>query len=63
MTPQKIRLARQMYDTRGDGKRAYTVDEIATTFGVTRTTIYRHLDQDQAAAPAGGAPHPGPDHG
>jgi DNA invertase Pin-like site-specific DNA recombinase len=60
MTPQKIRLARQMYDTRGeDGKRAYTVDEIAATFGVTRTTIYRHLDQDQAAAPAGGSPRPG----
>lgn len=26
-----------------DGKRAYTVEQIAAEFGVTRPTIYRHL--------------------
>lgn len=38
MTPQKIRVARQMYDAR-----EHTVDEIAQTLGVSRKTIYRHL--------------------
>jgi DNA invertase Pin-like site-specific DNA recombinase len=53
MLARQIELAQQMYDTHGDdGKRAYTVDEIATTFGVTRTTIYRHLDQDHTTGPA-----------
>jgi DNA invertase Pin-like site-specific DNA recombinase len=38
-------LARQLYDERGtDGKRAHTVAQIAARFGVTRATIYRHLD-------------------
>ncbi len=33
-----------MYDEVGaDGKRAYTVAQIAQEFGVTRPTIYRHL--------------------
>jgi DNA invertase Pin-like site-specific DNA recombinase len=44
--------ARQLYDERGpDGKRACTVTEIADRFGVTRATIYRHLDVP-ATAPA-----------
>jgi DNA invertase Pin-like site-specific DNA recombinase len=44
--------ARQLYDERGpDGKRARTVAEIADRFGVTRATIYRHLDVP-AIAPA-----------
>ena len=35
-----------MYDEVGeDGKRAYTVAQIAAEFGVTRPTIYRHLDK------------------
>ena len=39
-----MRLARQMYDELGDdGKRRYTVAQIAADFGVTRPTIYRHL--------------------
>jgi DNA invertase Pin-like site-specific DNA recombinase len=63
MTPQKITLARQMYDTRGeDGKRAHTVDEIAATFGVTRTTIYRHLDQDQRPPPPADHRSPASNH-
>jgi DNA invertase Pin-like site-specific DNA recombinase len=42
--PRQIRLARQMYDETGDdGKRRYTVAEIAAEFGVTRPTIYRAL--------------------
>jgi hypothetical protein len=47
---RQIRLARQMYDERGnDGKRRYTVQEIADTFGVGRATIYRHLNQRKTA--------------
>ncbi|MFI6310000.1 helix-turn-helix domain-containing protein [Nocardia fusca] len=38
--------ARQMYDeTDEHGKRRYTVAQIAETFGVSRKTIYRHLDR------------------
>lgn len=51
--------ARRMYDERGaDGKRAYTVRQIADTFGVGRATIYRYLDNDTAAPPAGHRPQP-----
>ena len=39
-----------MYDEVGDdGRRRYTVAQIAAEFGVTRPTIYRHL---QARLPA-----------
>ncbi|MFF1497380.1 helix-turn-helix domain-containing protein [Streptomyces sp. NPDC058304] len=38
--PRQIQLAREMYDS-GD----YTVQQIADEFGVTRPTIYRHLDK------------------
>jgi DNA invertase Pin-like site-specific DNA recombinase len=42
--PRQIQLARHMYDERDDdGKRRYTVAQIAIEFGVTRPTIYRHL--------------------
>jgi len=42
--PRQVRLARQMYEELGeDGKRRYTVAQIAAEFGVTRPTIYRHL--------------------
>src|SRR5438105_5600790 len=41
---RQIKLARAMYDELGeDGKRAYTVAQIAAEFGVSRPTIYRHL--------------------
>jgi transposase-like protein len=34
-----------MYDQVGDdGRRKYTVAEIAGTFGVSRKTVYRHLE-------------------
>jgi DNA invertase Pin-like site-specific DNA recombinase len=42
MTPQKIEVARQMYDSK-----EHTVEAIAHTLGVSRKTVYRHL------APAG----------
>ncbi|MDQ2852267.1 MAG: recombinase family protein [Actinomycetota bacterium] len=42
--PRQVTLAQAMYDETGaDGKRAYTVEQIAAEFGVTRPTIYRHL--------------------
>ena len=41
---RQVKLAREMYDELGeDGKRAYTVAQIAAEFGVSRPTIYRHL--------------------
>lgn len=50
MTELQVRQARQMYDERGeDGKRRYTVQQIADTFGVARATVYRHLDPDKRA--------------
>lgn len=52
MNELQIRKARQMYDERGaDGKRAYTVQQIADTFGVARATIYRHLDPGTPGTP------------
>jgi DNA invertase Pin-like site-specific DNA recombinase len=42
--PRQVALAQQMYDETGDdGKRRYTVAQIADEFGVSRPTIYRHL--------------------
>jgi len=45
--PRQVQLAREMYDSS-----EYTVQQIADEFGVTRPTIYRHLDQHPATAPA-----------
>jgi DNA invertase Pin-like site-specific DNA recombinase len=43
-----------MYEEKGDdGKRKYTVAEIAETFSVSRKTVYRHLE------PSGGRRQPG----
>lgn len=51
--PRQVRLAREMYDERGaDGKRRYTVAQIAAEFGVARPTIYRYLGTAKGAAPA-----------
>ena len=48
--PRQVRLARQMYDEVGaDGKRRYTVAQIAAEFGVTRPTIYRHLSKQDSS--------------
>jgi len=46
---RQIQLAQEMYDELGDdGKRRYTVQQIADEFGVSRPTIYRHLDRGKA---------------
>ena len=43
LTPRQARIAQEMYNETGaDGKRRYTVAQIAAEFGVTRPTIYRH---------------------
>ncbi|MEU4389798.1 recombinase family protein [Kribbella sp. NPDC023855] len=43
---RQVTLARQMYEELAeDGKRRYTVAQIAAEFGVTRPTIYRHLSK------------------
>ena len=44
LTPRQARIAQEMYnETSADGRRRYTVAQIAAEFGVTRPTIYRHL--------------------
>lgn len=50
---RQIRLAREMYDELddSDGKRRYTVAQIAAEFGVTRPANYRHLTKNGAAKP------------
>jgi DNA invertase Pin-like site-specific DNA recombinase len=50
MTPDKIRMARQLY-----ASRQHTVAAIAKTLGVSRASIYRHLP---AAAAAGDSDQP-----
>jgi DNA invertase Pin-like site-specific DNA recombinase len=45
LTARQAEVARGMYDETGaDGRRKYTVAEIAETFGVSRKTVYRHLE-------------------
>jgi DNA invertase Pin-like site-specific DNA recombinase len=49
--PRQVKLAREMYDENGsDGKRKYTVAQIAAEFGVSRPTIYRHLERASKTA-------------
>ncbi len=46
LTARQAKLAQEMYDELGaDGRRAHTVQQIADEFGVTRPTIYRHLQR------------------
>jgi DNA invertase Pin-like site-specific DNA recombinase len=41
---RQVQMARAMYDELGpDGKRKYTVAQIADEFSVTRPTVYRHI--------------------
>ncbi len=50
LTPRQAKIAQAMYDELGDdGRRAHTVQQIADEFGVTRPTIYRHLQRVAAA--------------
>jgi len=49
LTPRQAKIAQDMYDELGpDGRRKYTVQQIADEFGVTRPTIYRHLQRPLA---------------
>ncbi|WP_308198668.1 recombinase family protein [Hoyosella sp. YIM 151337] len=44
LRPRQVQLARDMYNELSeDGKRKYTVAQIAAELGVGRATIYRHL--------------------
>lgn len=53
-----------MYDENGaDGKRRYTVAEIAETFHVSRKTIYRHLDRGVARQRTAAGEQPAAEHG
>ena len=46
LTARQAKIAQDMYDQLGDdGRRAHTVQHIANEFGVTRPTIYRHLQR------------------
>jgi DNA invertase Pin-like site-specific DNA recombinase len=47
LTALQVSKAREMVDETGpDGKRRYTVTEVAEVLGVSRKTIYRHLGAD-----------------
>jgi DNA invertase Pin-like site-specific DNA recombinase len=47
LSPEQVKVARELYDAKGeDGKRKYTVQQIADTLKVSRATVYRHLDTD-----------------
>jgi len=51
LTHRQAQIAQQMYDEKGpDGRRRYTVQQIADEFRVTRPTIYRHLEPGTAAS-------------
>jgi len=45
LTPCQAKIAQDMYELGPDGRRAHTVQQIANEFGVTRPTIYRHLQR------------------
>lgn len=50
LRPRQVVLAQEMYDELGaDGKRRYTVQQIAEELGVARTTIYRYLEREKAS--------------
>ena len=49
LTARQAKIAQDMYDELGpDGHRKHTVQQIADEFGVTRPTIYRHLQRPLA---------------
>lgn len=52
--PRQVKVAREMYEETGpDGRRVHTVAQIAAEFGVTRPTIYRHLELGATSVAAG----------
>lgn len=51
LTELQVLKAREMYDEHdARGTRKYTLTQIAETFGVSRKTIYRHLDRGEQGA-------------
>jgi DNA invertase Pin-like site-specific DNA recombinase len=53
LTVRQARIAQEMYNETGpDGKRWYTVAQIAAEFGVARPTIYRHLEREGLVSPS-----------
>jgi DNA invertase Pin-like site-specific DNA recombinase len=48
MTPAKVKVAQQMHESR-----EHTLDAIASTLGVSRATIYRHLSPHQPSTAEG----------
>ena len=60
LTTRQADVARGMYDEAGaDGRRKYTVAEIAETFGVSRKTVYRHLEPSAGRRQTGKSVRPG----
>jgi DNA invertase Pin-like site-specific DNA recombinase len=52
LTTRQAKIAQEMYEEISpDGRRLHTVAQIAAEFGVTRPTIYRHLDRVPPQAP------------
>jgi DNA invertase Pin-like site-specific DNA recombinase len=52
LTARQAEVADGMYEEKGDdGKRKYAVAEIAETFGVSRKTVYRHLEPSGGRQP------------
>jgi len=46
LTPRQAKIAQEMFDELApDGRRVCTVQQIADEFGVSRPTIYRHLQR------------------
>ncbi|HVB43194.1 MAG TPA: recombinase family protein [Streptosporangiaceae bacterium] len=53
MSPAQVQLAQEMYAAKGDdGKRRYTVADIAGVLKVSRPTVYRALKPPEAGGPA-----------
>jgi predicted DNA-binding transcriptional regulator AlpA len=52
MSSDQVKLARQLADQLGaDGRRAYTITQVAAMLGVGRPTLYRALEPRQPASP------------
>jgi DNA invertase Pin-like site-specific DNA recombinase len=52
MSADQVKLARQLADQRGaDGRREYTITQVAAMLGVSRPTLYRALEPRKPASP------------
>jgi hypothetical protein len=56
LNARQVAQARRMYDdVDAEGSRVHTMTEVAETFGVSRATLYRHLEPAPAGPDAGAA--------